>query len=369
MKKMKIGIVGSGSIAQVHADALSFFPQGAEIVAIADLDTMRAKSFAERNHVPRVFETHSEMLKAAPELEVILLAVPNFLHAAIGLDALRAGKHIICEKPLATTIEDAQALMRTAKQKRRLIGYAEELCFAPKFAEAARLAKEGAIGKLYMAKQCEKHAGPYSPWFFNELQAGGGILMDMGCHAIEYVRFALGKPRCLSVFAHMSTYLHSQITKVEDHVIMILEFEGGLVGVIESSWALKGGMDSIAEIYGTDGAIYADLLHGAGLKVFSEKGYGDFPSENQGWQFPPFDWNWSNGYPHEDRHFLESFMAGQTPSESAEDGLIVLEIMLAGYHSAGIGRKVFLPFRPKGIKAPVHLWQNPRPELGEGPIV
>ena len=102
----------------------------------------------------------------------------------------------------------------------------------------------GGIGKPYLLRQCEKHAGPYSPWFWQPELAGGGILMDMGCHSIECIRWALGKPKVKSVMAHMGTYLHRDETKQEDHVIIIMEFEDGTIGQAESSWALKGGMDS-----------------------------------------------------------------------------------------------------------------------------
>jgi predicted dehydrogenase len=167
--------------------------------------------------------------------------------------------------------------------------------------------------------------------------------------------------------AHMGTYLHKDVTKQEDHVIIIMEFEDGAIGQAESSWALKGGMDSTFEIFGTEGVIYADLLKGSSLKTFSEKG---FPGEDdsQGWAHPDFEWLWNNGYPQEDKHFVDCMRTGKTPIESGIDGLEVLEIMLAAYHSAGIGQKVNLPFRPRNVKVPVDLWINPRPELGVGPI-
>jgi predicted dehydrogenase len=99
-----------------------------------------------------------------------------------------------------------------------------------------------------MVKQCEKHGGPYSPWFWQPEEAGGGILMDMGCHSIEFCRWFMGKPKVKSVFAHMNTYVHSDKTKEEDHVIVLIEFEGGEIALCESSWALQGGMDSIMEV-------------------------------------------------------------------------------------------------------------------------
>ncbi|MFA6034046.1 MAG: Gfo/Idh/MocA family oxidoreductase, partial [Myxococcota bacterium] len=155
-------------------------------------------------------------------------------------------------------------------------------------------------------------------------------------------------------------------TDLDDHIIVIMEFEDGSIAQAEASWALKGGMDSVAEVYGTDGVIYGDLLRGMGIKAFSEKGFGrtrDEINDTKGWQFHCHDWNWENGYPQEMMHFIDCIKTGAAPIEGAEDGKICLEIMLAAYHSAGTGRKVELPFRPKGVKFPVDLWLNPQPKL------
>jgi predicted dehydrogenase len=359
-----VGIVGAGFIAQTHCKAMASIP-GCEVRAVADLDALRAEGFAADNGLPRWYASHRDLL-ADPGIDVVVVGIPNCFHAAVAIDCLAAGRHVICEKPLALTIPDAEAMIRVAREKGRVLAYAEELSFVPKFLRAKELMDSGGIGRPYLIRQCEKHAGPYSPWFWKEESAGGGILMDMGCHSIECIRFLLGKPAVKSVYAQMGTFLHREITQEEDHVIAILEFEDGTIGQAESSWALKGGMDSTLEIFGTGGVVYADLLKGMGLKAYSEEG---FPGvEDRGWCFPDYEWLFNNGYPQEDRHFLDCMRSGETPVEAGEDGLAILEIMLAAYHSAGIGRKVRLPFRPRDVRVPVDLWIHPRPELGEGPI-
>jgi predicted dehydrogenase len=255
----------------------------------------------------------------------------------------------------------------------------------PKYEEAKRLLETGGIGKVYSVRQCEKHDGPYSPWFFRRETAGGGINMDMGCHAIEAIRWVLGKRKVTAVTAHMSTVswdmkkvlekfggvdpvLDAQKKALEDHVIILMDFEDGILGQAESSWALQGGMDSTLELCGTEGLINADILKGSWLQAYSEKGFPDLWEPNQGWCHPHWEWDRNNGYPQEDDHFLDCILNGTKPMESGQDGFDVLEIMLAAYHSAGTGQKVTLPFRPKGIERPVDLWLNPRPELGAGPI-
>jgi predicted dehydrogenase len=366
--KFGVGLVGTGFIGKTHLDALRTIPD-VEVVALADVDELRGKLFAESFGVPKVYPTHIAMLQDR-NVQAIVIGVPNFLHHRIAMDAFAAGRHVICEKPLALTLEHALEMVDTAKAKGLTLAYAEELSFVPKFLKARDLMTSGGIGKPYLLRQCEKHAGPYSPWFFKPEEAGGGILMDMGCHSIECIRYLLGKPAVKSVMAHMGTYLHKEITVEEDFVLIVMEFEDGTIGQAEASWTLKGGMDSTLEIFGTEGVVYADLLKGMGLRAFSEKGFPDMWEPNRGWTHPDYDWLWNNGYPQEDRHFIECMKTGAVPEESGEDGVAVLEIMLAAYHSAGIGRKVNLPFRPKGLTVPpVDLWLNPRPDLGNGPIL
>ncbi|NOZ00566.1 MAG: Gfo/Idh/MocA family oxidoreductase [Deltaproteobacteria bacterium] len=365
-EKIGLGIVGSGYIAQTHLDALRAVPD-CYVAATADVDESRGKEFARVNGVERFYVGHKAML-ADPNVKAVVIGVPNCFHFEVAMDAFAAGRHVICEKPLALSLEDGRRMVETAEKKGLVLGYAEELCYVPKFVRARELARSGGIGKPYLVRQCEKHAGPYSPWFWKEEEAGGGILMDMGCHSISCILWVLGKPKVKSVYAHMGTYLHGGVTKEEDHVIILMEFEDGSFGQAEASWALKGGMDSTLEIFGTEGVVKADLLKGMGLRAFSENGFPGAGDEGKGWVHPEYEELWNNGYPQEDRDFVKCMREGGTPAQNGRDGLDVLEIILAAYHSAGIGQKVYLPFRPPDVKEPVRLWQRPRPELGQGPI-
>jgi predicted dehydrogenase len=185
--------------------------------------------------------------------------------------------------------------------------------------------------------------------------------MDMGCHAIECCRWILGKPAVKSVYCQCDTFAYQQITELDDHIIMIIEFEGGAVAEVESSWTLRGGMTSWVEVQGAQGVVYAELLQfGGGVRVFSEKGYtlGDFvEGPTEGWHFPDVEWLWINGYPQEMKDFIDCIRAGGTPRESGADGRAVLEIMIAGYLSAATGQKIKFPFSvPDPYKTPVEIW-------------
>ncbi|MCR4318529.1 MAG: Gfo/Idh/MocA family oxidoreductase [Planctomycetes bacterium] len=356
-KNHRIGIVGSGWISQVHADSFAQIPE-ATITACYSRTKENAAKFAERNSIAKVHGTIDDLI-ADRNVDVVSVNTPNYQHAEVAIKAMNAGKHVIVEKPLALTLADADAMIDAAKKNGVILGYAEELVFVPKFVEARRLALAGGIGSVYFVKQMEKHAGPYSPWFFDRKFAGGGILMDMGCHAIEYCRFVLGRPGCTKVAAHAHTYLHQDKTDMDDHIVLHMEFETGQTALVESSWALKGGMDSTAEIYGTDGVIYADLLRGSGIRMYSENGVpGTGAGETRGWSFPTYEWLWENGYPQEMHHFLSCIESGETPLASAKDGRDVLEIMIAGYLSAGTGKTIELPLTKRYDCAPVDLWKN-----------
>jgi predicted dehydrogenase len=359
VKEIRIGLVGSGFIAGVHCEALAQVP-GARVVAHADVDEERGREFARARRLPQTFPDHRRMLAEA-ELDAVLLAVPNHLHHPLGLDAARAGKHLIVEKPLCLRLDHADELIDACRRAGVLLCYAEELCFAPKYERAKEIADEGALGRIYRVNQVEKHAGPYSPWFWRRETAGGGILMDMGCHAIEFARWFLGKPRVSAVTALMDTVLHTDKTELEDDVIVHLEFEGGPRALLEASWALQGGMDSYAHAFGTEGVLHVDLLRGQGLRVFSAPGYGEYAPGARGWTFPDYAWCWNNGYPQEDQHFVECMRTGALPREGGEDGRAVLEIMLACYASAAEGRRVPLPYTPPAdLEVPVDLWLRRR---------
>jgi len=366
-RPLNIGLIGSGWISTVHYD--SFKAVGdCQVIAQADPDTAKHKEFIKERPIPNYYKTHKGMLRRS-DIDVVTVAVPNTLHAPLAKDALLAGKHVIIEKPMCLTIADAEELIYLANKKGLVIGYAEELCYTPKFSRMKQIADTGGIGDVYMVKQCEKHGGPYSPWFFTRAGAGGGILMDMGCHAIEFCRWFKNKKKVKYVTAHCNKFLHS-FAEVEDHVILTMEFDDGTLAQVESSWTLQGGMTSTAEAYGTKGVLYGDLLQDNGLKAFSQNGYLPMPNnqaqtcgeESVGWSTPDYEWLWNNGYPQEMKDFLTCIKEGGTPVESAADGLDVLEIMLAAYHSAGTGKKVELPFRPD-VEFPVDLWLNPRHDL------
>lgn len=356
--KVKVGIIGSRFEADIHAASFQIMPEEAEVVAVASPTPGNAAELANRYGIPKVFLDYREMLKD-PEIEMITITAPNRLHCRMTVDAAAAGKHIVCEKPLCMTLEEADEMIDACKKHGVLLMYAEELFFTPKYVKAKEMADQGAFGKVYMVKQSEKHFGPHGDWFWDVNQSGGGVLMDMGCHGIAFAYWFYNRSPIKTVTAQMGTYVHADKTRGEDNSICILEFENGAVGLIEDSWARRGGMDDCIEVYGEGGVTYADLHMGNALPTYSEYGFGyavEKAPTTKGWCYPVFDELWNYGFPQEMRHFARCVRGKEECQATGDDGRVVMEAMLAAYASAGDGRRVEMPFRPKGVKKPIDLW-------------
>jgi len=356
--RVRVGIIGSRFEAEIHAIAFQKIPHVAEVVAVASPTPGHAEAFAKRFGIPRFYTDYRRMLEDR-DIDMVTICAPNYLHAQMTVDAAQSGKHVVCEKPLCMNLEEADRMIEACRENRVFLFYAEELCFTPKYVRAKELVDEGALGKVYLVKQSEKHFGPHSDWFWDVERSGGGVLMDMGCHGIEFARFVLGKPKVKSVYAHLGTYVHREKTRGDDEAVTIVEFENDAYAVIENSWAKRGGMDDRAEIYGEGGVTYAVLHMGISLVTYSEYGYGyavEKAPTTKGWTFTVYEEIWNYGFPQEMEHFARCVLGLETPRETGEDGRAVLEILCAAYASAGEGRKIAFPFEARGVRKPIDLW-------------
>ncbi len=357
MDRVGVALLGCGFISEIHADCYNRFVPSAKVEAVVGRNEAKVKAFAERFGIPRWFTDHRKALDLK-EVQMIDLCVPNSLHAKMTIDVAEAGKHVICEKPLCMNLQEADQMIAACKNAKAHLMYAEELCFTPKYVRAKQLVDEGALGTVYLVKQSEKHSGPHADWFWDVERSGGGVMLDMGCHAFEFFRWVLGKPKAKSVYSQMGIYVHADKTKGDDNSIAIVEFDGGAVGMAEESWAKRGGMDDRAEIYGSHGVTYADLLHGNSLETFSEAGYGyavEKAPDTKGWTFTIYEEAWNYGFPQELAHFVDCVKTGAQPMETGEDGRAVLEIIMAAYESAATGRRIDLPLKTSA-KTPIEPW-------------
>ena len=360
MEKVRVGIIGGGFVSALHAEAFQEVAE-AVLVAACAADQVQAEQFARKWNIPAATGDYRRLLERN-DVDLVAVGIPNDLHREVVVAAAERGKHIIIEKPLAHTLADADAMLPACRQHRVKLMYAETICFTPKYARAKQLVDEGAIGQLYMVKQGEKHSGPHAGWFYDINRSGGGVLMDMGCHGIEWARWMYGKAKPKSVVAHCQRVLHTERTQGEDNSVIILEFEGGGIAVIEDSWAKHGGMDDRIELYGTEGVVLCDLLRGSSMETYSQKGYGyavEKAGETKGWTFTVFGETHLYGFPQEMRHFAQCVLNDQTPRETGEDGRATLEIIYAAYESAGTGKRISWPYQPRNPgEVPVKLWRQ-----------
>jgi predicted dehydrogenase len=357
-KTVKVGLVGSGFVGDIHHAAFKGWVPNADVVAVASPNN--ATKFAADRGIPTAYADYRQMLQDK-EIDVIDIGIPNDLHHQVVVAAARAGKHIIIEKPLCINLEQADEMIDACQKAGVLLMYAEELLFAPKYVRVKTLIDEGAIGEPFLAKQAEEHPGPHMPWFWNVNRSGGGVLLDMGCHSIEYTRWILGKPKVKSVTAFMGTYVHQDRTLGEDHSFAVIEYDGGKLAMVENSWAKGGGVDDRCEVYGKKGHTRADLLRGSSLLTYSEEGYGyavEKASTTRGYTFTMFEEIWNYGFPQEMQHFTNCVLGNEICRETGEDGREVLKIMYAAYQSAGEGRKIEWPYSPPQVTKPIDLWKK-----------
>jgi predicted dehydrogenase len=334
-----LGLAGSGFVADFYMDGLRDVP-GAHVVANYSRRAERAAGFGERHDIPRQY-TDLEQLCADDRVDVVVVALPNHLHLEAVRHAAANKKAIVCTKPLARDASEAAEIVRLVNDAGVMHGYAETEVFAPNVMRARQMIEEGAIGDVISVRAREAHSGPHAPHFWDAETAGGGSLLDMGCHTIEAARYFFGKDVPMTeAFAWGATLSHGDKTTGEDNAVALIKFANGGISVTEASWSMKGGMELRNEITGTDGRLVTDStatpVHGF---ITNPGGYlMEKADADTGWVYPIPDEARVYGYHEEMRHFIECFRTGATPRETFVDGYVVNSALDACYRSMKSGR-------------------------------
>ena len=294
------------------------------------------KGFAEEWGIPKWTTDMAEAIND-PETDVVVVGLPNHVHKDAGIMAAEAGKAVLCTKPLARNAAEAKAMLDAVEKAGVFHGYLEDLVYTPKMLKSLQFVKNGAIGRVLWVRSRETHGGPHGAWFWDVELAGGGAIVDMGCHCIEIARNFVGKDnRPLEVMCWADTLVHP--VEAEDHGIGLIRFESGAVGQFEVSWAFRGGMDLRDEVSGTEGTIWMDHFLRTGFELFTaagRKGYVSEKAEGEtGWLFPVGDEVHELGYPDMFSDMLNALDHGEEPMETFYDGYVVNAIMDACYRSA-----------------------------------
>lgn len=266
---LRIGIIGCGKIAQVRHIPEYVANKQAELVAFYDKTLNRAEEMSKK-YGGRVYHSYHELL-ADKDIEAVSVCVANHLHAQVTIDALKAGKHVLCEKPMAITMEDCSAMVAAAERagKKLLIGHNQLLTAAHK--RAKQLIESGLIGELLTFRTTFGHGGPEnwsidpgpSTWFFNKQAAGLGAMADLGVHKTYLIQYLTGQ-RVVEVTSKLATLHKKDATgkpiEVEDNALCIYEMENGIIGTLTASWTYYGAEDNSTVLYGTKGImkIYDD---------------------------------------------------------------------------------------------------------------
>ena len=342
MDKVRIGIVGSKFAADFHCDSYDR-DKRCEVVAVAAIDNLEAIS--SKWNIPDTYEDYNEMF-ARDDIDLVSLCVPNFLHHDVGIAAAKAGKHILCEKPLATTVADAKELIEVCKSQNVKLFYGEDWCFAPSLIKVLELLKEGAIGEILYVKAKETHNGSHSPFAKNAKYCGGGSLIHLGIHPVGWILYLLGnegRNKVVEIIGKVNggaedNYVHKDNTG-EDWGLGVMKFADGKHAFVEGNYITLGGMDDKVEIYGTTGLIKIDLTHGSNVHVYSSEGYSyaiEKADITHGWTVPAVDEFFGLGYVKELAYVVDCVLNDKQPmyGASGELGLACMEVIDAMYQSS-----------------------------------
>lgn len=333
---MNLSILGTGFIAQFYAETLVAQRRKDVISMIYGRSPDKIQKFAEDYNVPNYTTSLNESI-SHPGVDAVIIALPNDLHLEAVLACAEAKKPVLCTKPLGRNAKEALAMLQAAEKAGIFAGYLEDLCYTPKFLKSLASINNGAIGRVIWTKSRESHPGPHSDWFWDKEKAGGGAIIDLGCHCVEISRNFIGKNiRPLEVMCWADTCMHP--IDAEDNAVGLVRYENGAIGQFEVSWTFRGGMDLRDEVMGTEGTIWTNSFLRTGFEMFTT-GSGDAyvaekAESSSGWLFPVGDEVHELGYNHMFTDMFEAVEKGRQPLETFYDGYIVNAIIDAAYQSA-----------------------------------
>ncbi len=332
----RIAMLGSGFIGRFYADSLQGYRSKDKIVSIYSRREESAKKFAE-DYQCHHYTTVMEDAIAREDVDIVCISLPNHLHEEAVMLCCKHKKAVMTTKPLGRNAAEAKRMLEAVEAAGIFNGYLEDLVYTPKFIKASQSVHEGALGRVLWAKSRETHPGPHSEWFWDIEQAGGGCILDLGCHCVEITRSYIGKDiKPVEVMCWADTQVKP--IEAEDHAIGLVRYENGAIGQFEVSWTFRGGLDLRDEVMGTEGTIWINSFLRTGFDMFTTGKGGDYIAEkaesNSGWLFPVGDELNELGYNHMFMDMFNALEKGTTPKETFYDGYVVNAILDAAYKSA-----------------------------------
>jgi predicted dehydrogenase len=269
----RVAMLGTGLIGDFYTMTLHGQRGLDRVQVVYSRSEERGAAFRERWGVPES-TTSIEEAVGHPEVDTVVVGLPNHMHEQAVTAAAEAGKAVLVTKPLARDAGEARRILETVERAGVFGGYLEDLVYTPKTLKALASTRSGAVGDVLWVRSRETHPGPHSAWFWDAGQAGGGAIVDLGCHCIEIIRSFVGKQnRPVEVMCWADTLVHP--IEAEDNAIALVRFESGAVGQFEVSWTFRGGMDLRDEVAGTEGTIWLNHFLRTGFELFTS-GQGAF---------------------------------------------------------------------------------------------
>jgi predicted dehydrogenase len=311
----RVALFGCGWIQDFHARGV--LDHGDQVIAVTNHREASARGFAERYGIDRV-TTDWEALAADPEVEAAVVATPNALHAPQAIALLRHGKHVMVEKPMATSVAECDDMIAASRDGGAFLMVAHCWRFRDEVIAMRDRIATGVLGEIVKTRGYGVHAGwGPSGWFTDPELAGGGALVDMGVHAIDTARFLLGDPDVDRVCAAIGTRYADGRYTVDDDGILLIGWSNGVNSVVESGWWQPhlSGLEADTEVFGTGG--YARI----------------WPPED-----PPPDYEHCTQpmYSAQMAEFLDAIGQRRQPVPTGDDGRVVLQVVEEAYRSAGV---------------------------------
>ena len=332
MGRLRVALVGMGRIGRVHLQALAAV-EGAEVVGVFDVNAQLARERADAFGVPRVFGSWQELI-ADPEVECVGILLPHDLHEQYAVEALEAGKHVVCEKPLAPTLPECDRMLAAADRSGRKLLPVHNRVYSLAVEKVSELLREDAIGEVFLAQTTGFEAPPTVQTWLATPRGGGGVLMSQAVHPMYALRWLLGDvARVSCLFGDRKVVDMS----AEDHAVVLLKFANGIAAEMTCTFGIAHGpLDHSITLHGRDG--YLELSHQR-LHIISPRTYGD----TQLHEVPLAETDSISGFARLWTDYARGIQEGVATRQTGEDGRRAVEIVQAAYRSNATGSTVDLP--------------------------
>lgn len=337
--KIRVGVIGTGAIAKYRHLPEYSVRDDVEIVALCDIIKEKAVKNGKKFGVDRLYTDYKEMIQNE-KLDAVSVCLPNYLHAEVTLYALNHGLHVLVEKPMATSLKEADEMIKTAKKQNLVLMVGQNQRLAPMHVLAKKIIDSGMLGKVNTFRTVFGHSGPESwsgdaRWFFDKEKAFAGSLADLGVHKVDLIQFLLDDIEEVACF---SAILEKKNCTVDDNSVAIVRMRNGIMGTVETSWTYKPSEDNGTVFFCEKGTLKMAVEPDAPLVAyFSDPGRGrlvfDVPSMQTNEEGGQFNTGVING-------FIDTIQGKIENPVSGEEGRKALKAILACIESSASQRKV-----------------------------